>query len=136
MVQERWQFSPKEHNANIKYGSGSKMFSGCFSSRSTEQLIAIRGIMKSEDYIKIQDENLQLSMQNLDFGQQFTFQQDNDPKDVLISDCVASEKQDYTSAMAFNKSWFESYWKSLARIESLNKFFITKKASGIRMYYH
>ena len=33
--------------------------------------IAIRGIMKSEDYIKIQ----QLSAQNLDLNQRFTFQQ-------------------------------------------------------------
>ena len=36
------------------------MFSGCFSSKGTGQLIAIRGI-KTEDYIKIRDENLQLS---------------------------------------------------------------------------
>ena len=31
-----------------------------FSSKGTGQLIAIRGIKKSEDYIKFQDENLQL----------------------------------------------------------------------------
>ena len=37
------------------------VFSGCFSSTETGQLIAIRGIMKSEDYIRILDENLQLS---------------------------------------------------------------------------
>ena len=47
---------------------------GCFSLRRNEQLIAVRGIMKSEDYIKILDENLQLSAQNLDLGQQFSFQ--------------------------------------------------------------
>ena len=46
----------------------------------TGQLIALRGIMKSEDDIKILDENLQLSVQNLDLSQQFTFQQDNDPE--------------------------------------------------------
>ena len=44
------------------------MFWGCFSSRGTGQLIAIEGIMKSEDYMKILDENLQLSAQNLVLG--------------------------------------------------------------------
>ena len=32
--------------------------------------------MKSEDYIKIQDENLQLSAPNLDLGRRLTFQQE------------------------------------------------------------
>ena len=53
------------------------MFCGCFSSPGTRQLIAIREMMKSEGYIKILDENLQLSAQNLDQGRWFTFQQDN-----------------------------------------------------------
>ena len=44
------------------------IFWSCFSSKRTGQLIAIRGIMKSEDDIKIPGENLQLSMQNLDLG--------------------------------------------------------------------
>ena len=39
---------------------------------------------------------------------------------------MASEK-DYSSAMAFN----ESFWKSLAGIESWNKLLVTKKPSGI-----
>ena len=50
----------------------------CFGSKG--QLIVIRGIIKSEDYIKILDENLQLPVQNLDPGQQFIFQQDNHPE--------------------------------------------------------
>ena len=36
--------------------------------------------MKSEDYIKILAKNPQLSVQNPDLVQWFTFQQDNDPK--------------------------------------------------------
>ena len=56
------------------------MFWGSFSSRGTGQSIAIRGITKSEDYIKILNENLQLSVQTLDLGQWFTFQQDNHPQ--------------------------------------------------------
>ena len=76
-VQKLWSkkgeaFLPKNTIPTLKHGGGSMTFWSCFSSRRTEQLIAIRGIMKSEDYVKILDENLQLSVQNLD--------QDNDPK--------------------------------------------------------
>ena len=45
---------------------------GCFSSRGIGKLIAISGIIKSEDYVKIPEENLQLSVQNLDLGRRFT----------------------------------------------------------------
>ena len=50
-------FLPKNTVPTLKHG-GSLMFSGCFSLRRTGQLLAIRGIMKSEDNIKILDENL------------------------------------------------------------------------------
>ena len=58
MVQEWWDFPLKEHSANIKTWSGSMMFWGCFSSVGTGELIAIRGMMKSDDCIKTLDENL------------------------------------------------------------------------------
>ena len=64
----------------LKRGDGSMMFWSCFSLSGIGKLIAIRGIMKSEDYIKIWDENLQLSAQNLDLGWWFIFHQDNDPQ--------------------------------------------------------
>ena len=41
--------------------------------------------MKSEDYIKIPDENLQLLAQNLDLRWWFTFQQNNDSKNTYKS---------------------------------------------------
>ena len=68
-VKETWckkseAFLPKNIVPTLKHGS-SMMFWGCFSSRGTGQFIAIRGVRKSEDYIKILDENLQLSVQNL-----------------------------------------------------------------------
>ena len=72
-------FLPKNPMPTLKDGGGSMLW-GCFSSKGTGQLIAIRGIMKSEDYINTLDENLQLSAQNLDLGQWFTYQQNNDPK--------------------------------------------------------
>ena len=121
LAQENWGFPPKEHSANIKtWRSCNDLGRG--SSRRTSQLIAIRGIMKSEDCIRILDENLRLSVQNLDLGQWFTFQPDNDPKYTSVS-----EKEEYSSVMAFNEFWLESHWKLLVRIESSNKSSVTKK---------
>ena len=77
-------FLPKYKVPTLKYEDG-LMFWGCFSWKGTGQLISIRGIMKSEDHIKILNENLPLLVQNLDQGQQFTFQQDNDPKQASKS---------------------------------------------------
>ena len=55
----------------LKRGGILIMLSGSLS------LIAISGFMKSKKYMKILDENLQLSSQNLDLGWRFTFKQDN-----------------------------------------------------------
>ena len=46
----------------------------------------------------------------------------------LKSDCMALEKQNYSSVLAFNEN--------LDRIESLNKSSVTKKNPGIRMCNH
>ena len=55
---------------------------------------------------------------------------------VLICTLVASEKQDYSSAMVFNESWLEFYWKSMARIEYSKKLSVPPKLSGIRTCNH
>ena len=70
------RFGPKKSEAFLQKNTVSTlkqrctliMFWALFSSKGTGQLIAIRGIMKSQDHIKILDENLQLSVQNLDLG--------------------------------------------------------------------
>ena len=46
---------------------------------------------------------------------------------------MTSEKENYSSA---NESWLESYWKSMARIESSDKSSVTKKPSRIRTHIH
>ena len=90
------------------------MFWGCFSSRGIGQLIAI---MKSEDYLKILDENLQLSMQNVDLGQWLTFQQDNDPKDMSKSVTAGFQKNKITIllwlSMSPNLNPIENLWQEL-----------------------
>ena len=49
--------------------------------------------MKSENYIKILNKSLQLSVQNLHLAQQFPFQQDNDPKNISKSISVWLQKK-------------------------------------------
>lgn len=73
-------FLPKNTLPTVKHGGGSVMFWGCFSSSGTGNLIPIKGIMKSHDYINILDENLKTSAQSLGLGRRWVFQQDNDPK--------------------------------------------------------
>ena len=89
-------FLPKNTVPTLKHGGSLKMILDCFSSRGSEQLIAIRGIMKSEDYIKILDENLQLSAQNLNLVQWFSFQPDNDPKHTSKSVTACLQKKKIT----------------------------------------
>ena len=65
-VQKIWQkkgeaFLSKNTVSTLKL-EGSSMFWGSFSSRGTGWLIAMRGIMKFEDYIRILMENTQLSV--------------------------------------------------------------------------
>ena len=72
--------------------------------------------MKSEDYIKILDENLQLPVQNLDLGRRFTFQQYNDTKSVT----AWLPKNNIIFLLWFSLSLDLNFIKkSMARTESL-----------------
>ncbi|MBN3286955.1 TCB1 transposase, partial [Polyodon spathula] len=64
----------------VKYGGGSIMLWGCFSSAGTGHLVTIEGRMDGAKYRKILQENLLQSTKKLKLGRNFTFQQDNDPK--------------------------------------------------------
>ena len=64
----------------VKYGSGSVMFWGCFTSRGPGALVRIDGIMNSTKYQAILSENLVPSARKLGLGHRWTFQQDNDSK--------------------------------------------------------
>ena len=77
------------------------------------------------------DENLRLSAQNPNLGRRFTFQEDNDLKHMSKSVTVWLQKKDYISAMAFNPTWLEYYWKSKVKLESLNTSSVIKNPSGI-----
>ena len=73
-------YNPKNMVPTVKHGGGNIMLWGCFSSRGTGNLVRIQGTMRKDDYIQILDENLKESAEKLELGNNWKFQQDNDPK--------------------------------------------------------
>ena len=92
------------------------MFWVCFNLKEAGQLIAIRGVMKFEEYIKILEENLLLSVQNLDIDQGFTLQQDNNPKSTSKSVCELQKKKTTVllwPSMSADLNLLENLWQEL-----------------------
>ena len=61
------------------------MLWGCFSASGPGNLVKVDGIMKKEQYIKILEENIKQSAEKLHLGENWTYQQDNDPKHTAKS---------------------------------------------------
>ena len=55
------------------------MFWGCFSANRTGRLVKVEGIMKQDQYVKIQRENLEKFAEVLDMGSGMMFQHDYGP---------------------------------------------------------
>ena len=84
---------PKNTIPTVKYGGGSIMLWGCFSSAGTGALVRIEVNMDEAKYRKIPEENLLPSSRKLKLGQKFTFQHDNDPKHTATAPLVAKEQK-------------------------------------------
>ena len=64
----------------VRFGGGSIMIWGCFSSKGTGDLQIIHGRMNASMYRNIVEKNLQKSATFLGHGRNFVLQHDNDPK--------------------------------------------------------
>ena len=72
----------KEENIQktVKHEGGNIMVWGCFAWSGIGNLVQIEGIMTAEGYIDILCDNLKESLLKLDLGNNFIFQQNNNPK--------------------------------------------------------
>ena len=72
----------QKHNTitTVKFGGGSIMTWGCFSSKSTGELQVIHGRMNGSMYREILEMNVQKSATSLGHGRNFVLLRDNDPK--------------------------------------------------------
>ena len=70
----------KNSRPTLKHGGGSIMIWGCMSSKGVGKIVIIKGIMDKLYYKSILTKNLRPSAVKMSLANDFTFQQDNDPK--------------------------------------------------------
>jgi transposase len=73
-------YKAKYSRSTVKHGGGSIMIWGCMSSKGVGKLVVIKGIMDKLYYKSILTKNLRPSAVKMGLANDFTFQQDNDPK--------------------------------------------------------
>jgi hypothetical protein len=78
--QANTELEPRNLIPTVKHGGGSVMVWGCMSASGVGNLHIIEGIMDHRMYIDILKQNLHASAQKMGLGNDFIFQQDNDPK--------------------------------------------------------
>lgn len=74
------ELEPRNLIPTVKHGGGSVMVWGCMSANGVGNLHFIEGTMDHRMYIDILKNNLRSSAQKMGLGDDFIFQQDNDPK--------------------------------------------------------
>jgi len=74
------QMDCKNLYPTVKHGGGNVLVWGCMSVTGVGKLVFIDGIMDQHIYLNILRNNLHASVEKLNIGNLFIFQQDNDPK--------------------------------------------------------
>lgn len=88
-------FQEKNLVPTVKHGGGSILLWGCFASSGTGKLFHIEGIMNSQVYQEILEENVGPSVRQLGMRRSWVFQQDNDPKHTSASTKSWMKKKKY-----------------------------------------
>lgn len=76
--------NPKNLTPTVKHGGGNVMVWGSMASSGVGNLVFIDSTMDKYGYLNILKENLHSSAQKLGLGNNFIFQQDNDPKHTSL----------------------------------------------------
>ena len=76
----REEFDPKCTVPTVKHDGGSVMVWGCFTRRGVGKLCVLGRIINRFYYRDILEQNLLPSIDHFEFGQQYHFMHDNDPK--------------------------------------------------------
>ena len=95
-------YDQKNTIPTVNHGDGSLMMWGCFSAAGTGNLDRGAGIMDSQKYQAILKRNVMPSVDILNLGDHWIFQQDNDPKHTSKS----------TKAWLRKRSWNVLEWPS------------------------
>ena len=83
-IQKVWRkngttYIPKNGVPTVKYGGGSIMICGCFSTEGVGNIVSIEEKMNAEKYKNILEKNLLSSVESLNLTQDRIFEQDTTP---------------------------------------------------------
>ncbi|ORD98284.1 TCB1 [Hepatospora eriocheir] len=90
------------------------MLWNCFLYNGVGKIEVVKGNMTAMSYVQILNRNLLSSVKKLNMGDDFIFQQDNDPKHKASLTNDFLKKRDRTSRMACPKSGYKSNRKFVA----------------------